>query len=231
MVAILVLLTIITCLTIDYFAERAKLRSVAWAGLPAPDARLAAQPISVRTPIDLTQVPAGAFIGPGHAWMQIEPTGDARVGVDRLPIVLLGGIDEIEAAPPGTEIHQGDRLARLRQGEHSIEVKSPVDGTITAVNSELKPAVLEAEPFADGWLVKLAPRELGPALRRLFVADEARQFLRNELANLRDYLAGLSLAGHPSVAMATLPDGGLPVEGLAKRMSDEEWRELVERFF
>jgi hypothetical protein len=63
------------------------------------------------------------------------------------------------------------------------------------------------------------------------VAEEAREFLRTELASLRDYLAGLSLAGHRSVAMATLPDGGLPVEGLARRMSAEEWQELVERFF
>jgi hypothetical protein len=106
-----------------------------------------------------------------------------------------------------------------------------VDGRITAVNSELTGAALEKEPFADGWLVKLAPRNLGAALRQLFVAEEAREFLRKELANLRDYLAGLSLAGQPSVAMATLPEGGLPVDGLAERMSDEEWQELVERFF
>jgi glycine cleavage system H lipoate-binding protein len=237
MVAILVLLTIITCLTIDYFAERAKLRhaaNTAMAGVPVPDYIPAPQTISVRTPADLTRVPAGVFVGPGHAWMEMEPEGGVRLGVDRLPITLLGGIEEIDTVPAGTEVRQGDPLARLRHGERTIEVKSPVDGLVTEVNSGLEPGRLAEEPFGSGWIVKLQPREIGAALRRLFVAEEARGFLRRELANLRDYLAGLSLAGHPSVAgiaTVTLPDGGVPAEGLAARMTDGEWRELVERFF
>jgi glycine cleavage system H lipoate-binding protein len=231
MVAILVLLTIITCLTIDSFAERAKLRHAAMAGVPVPDYLPAPQTISVRTPADLTRVPAGVFVGPGHAWMEMEPEGGVRLGVDRLPITLLGGIEAIDAVPAGTAVRQGDPIARLRHGERTIEVKSPVDGLVTDVNSGLEPGRLAEEPFGAGWIVKLQPREIGAALRRLFVAEEARDFLRRELSNLRDYLAGLSLAGHPSVAMVTLPDGGVPAEGLAARMTDGEWRELVERFF
>jgi len=226
MVAILVLFTIILCLTIDYFAERAKLRRAA----PAPDTAIP-RPLSVRAPVDLTNVPAGIFLGPGHSWMELEPAGQVRVGVDRLPLVLLGQLDEIDAAPAGTELRHGDRLALLRQGDKAIEVKSPVDGRVSAVNTDLTPERLAARPFGSGWIVRMEPRELGAALRRLHVADEARTFLRNELGNLRDFLAGLSLAGHGSVAMATLPDGGLPVEGLARRLSAEEWQELTERFF
>ena len=230
MVAILVLFTIILCLTIDYFAERAKLRRAA----PASDASTP-RPLSVRAPVDLTNVPAGIFLGPGHAWMELEPAGQVRVGVDRLPLVLLGRVDGIDAVPAGTELRHGERLALLRQGDKALEVKSPVDGRVAAVNADLTPERLAANPFGAGWLVRMEPRELGAALRRLHVADEARTFLRNELGNLRDFLAGLALAGHPAghgnVAMATLPDGGLPVEGLAGRLSPEEWQELTERFF
>lgn len=232
MVAILVLLTIITCLTIDYFAERAKLRHAVLAGAPMPD-MLIPLPITLQAPVDLTRVPAGVFLGPGHAWMALEPAGDVRVGVDRLPLVLLGKVDGIEAASAGTEVRQGDRLALLRQGDRDIEIKSPVDGRVAAVNSELTPDRLAADPFGAGWILRVMPRETGAALRRLFVADEARTFLRNELAKLRDFLAGLSLAGQgsPAFATATLPDGGLPVEGIARHLSAEQWQELVERFF
>lgn len=230
MVAILVLLTIITCLTIDYYAERAKLRHAAMAGTPAPD-QIQPQPLSVQASTDLTQVPAGVFVGPGHAWMELEPAGGVHLGVDRLPTTLLGGVDEIDAVPAGTEVHCGDPIARLRHGERTIEVKSPVDGLVTEVNAGLEPARLTEEPFGPDWIVEVQPREIGSALRRLFVAEEARAFLRNELSNLRDYLAGLSLAGHPSIAMATGPDGRVPAEGLASRMTDGEWRELKERFF
>lgn len=228
MVAILILATIITCLTVDYFAERAALRRAARDGVSLPE-----RPVSVRTPEDLTRVPAGVFVGPGHAWLELEPAGSVRVGVDRVPLSLLGGVETIEAVPVGTAVRPGDRLAVLRQGERELEVKSPVEGTVTAVNpiAAVNPARIRQEPFENGWLVSLAPRDLGRTLRRLFVAEEARSFLREELAGLRDFLVGLSLAGRGSLATATLPDGGLPVEGLAGRLSDGEWHELTERFF
>lgn len=230
MVAILVLLTIILCLTLDSFAERAKLRHASHAAAP-PDPDRIPQPLSVQAPTDLTQVPAGVFVGPGHAWMELEPAGGVHLGVDRLPTTLLGGVDEIDAVPAGTEVHCGEPIARLRHGERTIEVRSPVDGLVTEVNAALEPAHLSEEPFGSDWIVEVQPREIGSALRRLFVAEEARAFLRNELSNLRDYLAGLSLAGHPSIALATGPDGRVPAEGLAARMTDGEWRELKERFF
>jgi glycine cleavage system H lipoate-binding protein len=229
MVAILVLVTIITLLTVDYFAERAALRRAARSGVPMTERR-----VSVRTPEDLTRVPAGVFVGPGHAWMELEPAGTVRVGVDRVPLSLLGGVETIEPVPVGTEVRQGDRLAVLHQGARDVEVKSPVDGVVTAVNpiAAANAARISGEPFGStGWLVSLAPRDLPAALRRLFVAEEARDFLRNELAHLRDFLVGLSLAGRGTLATATLPDGGLPVDGLAGRLSTEEWRELTERFF
>lgn len=231
MVAILVLITIITCLTIDHFAERAALRRAAKAGVP--EKAWVPRLVSVLAPDDLTLVPAGVFVGPGHSWMELEPTGTVRVGVDRLPASLLGGVETIEAMPVGSEVQRGEPLAMLRQGDRKIEVKSPVDGVITAANPLMaaNPGRIGKEPFGAGWLVTLRAKNLGAELRRLFVAEEARSYLREQLANLRDFLARLSMAGRESLATATLPDGGLPVEGLAARLTDEEWRELVERFF
>lgn len=227
MVAILVLITILTCLTVDYFAERAALRRAARNGVPMPE-----RPVSVRTPEDLTRVPVGVFVGPGHSWLELEPEGVVHVGVDRVPLSLLGGVETIEAVPEGTEVRPGDRVAVLRQGEREIEVKTPVGGTVTAVNpvAAVNPARVEEDPFGSGWLVSVAPRELSTTLRRLFVAEEARVFLREEMARLRDFLVGLSLTRRGSLALAT-PDGSLPVAGLAGRLSADEWHDLTERFF
>ena len=228
MVAILVLLTIITCLTVDYFAERAALRRRARAG---PEKGFKA--VSVRMPEDLTRVPAGVFVAPGHAWMELEPSGVVRVGADRLPFALMDGAESIETPPVGTEVHQGEPIAVLHHGERTVEIKSPVDGVVAATNPLVagNPGRVGKEPFGVGWLVRLKPRNLGAALRRLFVAEEARTFLGGELSHLRDFLVGLSMAGREPLATATLPDGGLPVEGLAGRMPEKQWRELVERFF
>lgn len=236
MVAILVLITIITCLTIDYFAEHAALRQAVKAGA-LPERAWGSRLVSALVPEDLAFVPAGAFVGPGHSWLELDPAGSVRVGVDRLPWSLLGGIEAIEPLPVGTEVHHGEPLAVLRQGDRTIEVKSPVNGVITAANPLLaaNPGRIAQEPFGTGWLVSLKPKTLGASLRRLLVGEEARVYLRDQLANLRDFLVSLSMAGRESLVPvpvpATLPDGGLPVEGLAARLTDEEWRQMVERFF
>ena len=223
MVAILVLLTIIVFLTIDYLVERAR----------APGAAPAAtvpKPLAVRVPADVAGVPAGVFIGPGHAWMELEPAGTVRLGADRVPLTLLGGVDAVELAPAGSILHRGDRAAVLRKGEREIELRTPVDGEVTAVNAALakRPETLAERPFGAGWLVTLAPRNLGAAIRRMFVAEGAVEWMRRELARLREALVGL---GDRELAGATLPDGGLPVEGLAGRLTDEAWRSLTAELF
>lgn len=67
MVAILVLLTIITCLTIDYLHERAALRRAARAGETQPETRPVPEPA--------LKVPKGVFIGPAHIRMELDPGG------------------------------------------------------------------------------------------------------------------------------------------------------------
>ena len=60
MVALLVLLTIIIFLTVDYFAQQAAARQ-------AVPAVAAPSPLAVRVPADLGSVPSGLFLSPGHA--------------------------------------------------------------------------------------------------------------------------------------------------------------------
>ena len=221
MVALLVLLTIITFLTIDYFAQRAAARRT----VPAPAARTPA----VRFPADLGAIPAGVFLGPGHAWVGVEPSGAVRIGADRVPLTLLGGVDAVEPVAAGTEVRRGDPIARLVRGARAVDLPSPVAGVVVAVNSAADPASVAADPFGRGWIATLRPTKLAGALRRLFVAEEASAWMRDELARLRDALVGLSVQG--AVATATLPDGGLPLTGAAERLSEEQWRQVVERFF
>jgi hypothetical protein len=139
MVAILVLLTIIACLTIDYLAERAALRRAARGGLTLA-APLAA-PLTAGAE-------APAVVGPDHAWLEL--------GADAVPAALLGGIESVATVPAGTAVHQGDTVAELRHGDRAIALQSPVDGVVTAVN----PAA-GREPA--GWLVRLAPTGLSAA--------------------------------------------------------------------
>ncbi len=228
MVAILLLLTILVMLTIDYyFVKRTAREGVA---VPAPR-QLATAPFALRVPPAVAAVPAGVFVSPGHAWMALQPTGHVTVGADAVPGALLGGFDSCEAVPAGQNVRRGERIATLRRGERTVDVASPVDGVVTEVNAvaETDPARVADSPFGEGWLVRVAPRRLQAALERLFVAEKAEEWMQRQLGELRDFLTGVSARG--AFAGATLPDGGVPVNGIASLLSEDEWAELVGRFF
>jgi glycine cleavage system H protein len=233
MVALFVILTIIVFLTADYFVQRAELGKVGAlaARSPATPAAMpaAAAPGPTLAPID--QVPPGLFFALGHTWSHLEPSGALRVGVDRLAPTLLGLPVQVELVPRGTHVHAGDTLARLHGKTRSVAVRSPVDGFIGEVNQAVvaDPLRTLADPFETGWLYRLTPNRLAPAVKTMRVGEEARAWMRQELVRLRDLVSGLVASGR--FAGATLPDGGLPIEGLAERLDPEAWAEVVDACF
>jgi glycine cleavage system H protein len=225
MVAILVLLTIITFLTLDYVVQRRSARAALGAAEPAAAVPLSGLALELATP------PAGLFCAPGHTWLQLERDGTVRIGAGALPVAALGAVDAVELPSPGTALAPGDAVATLRRGGRTIHLRSPIEGTIEAVNERLgaDPSCVAATPFDGGWICRIRPRQLAATLRSFVVADEARAWLAAELARFREFVAGLS--AHQRVAVPTLADGGEPVRGLALVVDDAAWHELVATFF
>lgn len=230
MVAIMVLLTILTFLTIDWALERrAANRSTAPAtvvGAQAP--RVAPRPAE---PGRLETVPAGLFVGPGHVWLGLEPQGTVRLGADRLAGTLLGGLDSLQVLPRGWRVRRGDPVVVMRRNGREIRLRAPVEGVVEEVNPRVQsdPTQVVDAPYEDGWLYRLRPMGLSGALSRMHVAEEAKGWMSREIGKLRDFLTGLH--GEPALAPATLADGGLPVAGLAAALDEAQWSDLSSRMF
>jgi glycine cleavage system H lipoate-binding protein len=229
MVAILVLLTIVAFLTLDWLAQRRTARAMVTA-----TGHVAAQPVPAPTlvsPDDLFRFPDDLFHAPVHTWLRLDPSGEVRLGAGGLPLVALGGVDAVELPRAGTNLRKGDTIAVLRRGDRTLALRSPVDGRIEGVNAALvhRAKLLELSPFEAGWLLRVRPIDLGAALAGLHLADAARTWLRREVVRFRDFLAHVAPA-EPALA-TTLADGGLPRHGVAARLDDAEWRDLVRNFF
>lgn len=214
MVALFVLATIVLFLAVDgalILIRRRKMSALA----PATDlaARIAGP----------HRMPSGMFLHPSHLWLTVDPEGHVRIGLDELAQRLVGPIDGVRFQATGQRIAKGDILFSIQVGDTEIPITSPVSGILekTQIPSDGRTGT---DP--NSWLCSLRPERLGEEIRPLRLAEDAAAWLSAEFARLRETLHGLRL----SPAMATLPDGGEPADGLL-RFLDAPGREVVLRSF
>ena len=101
-------------------------------------------------------VPADLRYAKTHEWIRIE--GDTViVGItDHAQAELT---DIVYAEPPkvGAEVKAGATAAVVESVKAASDIYSPLSGTVTEVNAELSanPALLNTDPFGQGWIWKM----------------------------------------------------------------------------
>lgn len=224
MVAILVLLTVIGFLTVDFIVQRAAAKRALLLGVGASVFR--------KVQVPLLSTVKSLFYDRAHSWMKIEDSGGIRVGIDAIPSAILGQIDSVQLQAAGTDVRKGEPLLTLTHGKRTLTIPAPVSGHIDTVNAQVSetPSALSRDPFGLGWVYQITPSKPGADfLNGKMFGTEALAWMRGELGRLRDFMAGAALT--PATAGATLQDGGFPVAGIAEELTDEEWQKLTQEFF
>ncbi len=90
-------------------------------------------------------------------WLRIEGS-TATVGLSDYAQDQLNDVVFVELPEVGTALKKGERFASVESVKAASDLYAPVAGTITEVNSALtdEPELLNADPYARGWIVKLA---------------------------------------------------------------------------
>lgn len=225
MVAILVVLTILVCVTIDAFMQwsTARRQQVLLAGAVS-----GARPLQAFH-MDQISVPGGVYMDPAHTWVSVNPDGKAWVGVDDFLLKAVGRIDGITMPALGEETHRGETLFTIRQGDRTLEIPSPVDGVINTVNPVLDKNAepLEASPYERGWICGITPDHLAKNLRSLSIAEEATEWIRSEVKRFQDFIVARPMDQSVGLAM---PDGGVPVTGILEHLDNETWNRFAFEF-
>ncbi len=169
------------------------------------------------------QVPAGVWLHPGHTWARLESDGLVAVGADDFAHKLVGAA-HVELPHLGEHVAQGEPALEIGDGEKSVPMVSPVDGTVVAVNTAAKegPDGL-ADPYGASWLYKVKAPRLAANLRQLMRENPARRFMA-------EAEAALSLRLAPELG-AVLQDGGTPVHGIARALAGDDWEALAREYF
>ena len=104
------------------------------------------------------------------SWLEAGPEGSARIGAADPFLKTLGGVHAVELAAAGGEVVQGAPCATIVAGEGARHhLLCPVSGRIAEVNPRVArdPALLEQDPYGEGWLYRVVPADLGHDLARL----------------------------------------------------------------
>ena len=109
------------------------------------------------TALKLSYPPDLYFLMEHQVWARVEGDGTATVGITELGIALSGEIYMCRPKRVGTAIEQAATVAVVELSKSIVAVKTPVSGTVVAVNFALedRPFLVHQDPYGDGWIARL----------------------------------------------------------------------------
>lgn len=96
-----------------------------------------------------------------QTWARLHGDGTATVGITALGIQIAGEIYMCRPQAPGSVVEQGRSIAVVELAKSIVSVKSPLRGTVLAVNPALesRPELVHLDPYGEGWLAVLQPAD------------------------------------------------------------------------
>ncbi len=169
-------------------------------------------------------LPEALLFHPGHAWARFEGA-TALVGLSDFAQKLVGSIQAIKVPAAGATVGQGEKGWTLQVDGQDVDMLSPVDGKVVAVNDKVlaNPQLAKTDPYGEGWLLKVEPQRAAANAKHLLSVRAARRHLEEAWLELRGRL-------DPQLGLA-MQDGGAPVDGIAKGIDAGGWLAIVKKHF
>lgn len=88
-----------------------------------------------------------------HEWIRVNGT-QATLGISHFAQDALGDIVFIDLPKEGTAVSAGQQIGEVESTKTTSTIYTPVSGTISKVNVELKdhPEVVNSDPYGKGWM-------------------------------------------------------------------------------
>jgi glycine cleavage system H protein len=101
-------------------------------------------------------VPADLYYTPEHEWVSVEGTV-ASIGITEYAAQQLGDVVYVSLPAVGAEVTAGEPCGEVESVKSVSDLYSAVDGEVTEVNGELEddPSLVNAEPYASGWMFRV----------------------------------------------------------------------------
>lgn len=119
---------------------------------------------------------------PAHSWARWGKK-TVTVGADDLLLSTVGPVEAVDLPAPGAHAAQGKPLFRIHRGNRTVDVLSPISGSVCESNEVLKvyPELMNDSPFSLGWAVRLSPDDGNIERRSLLQTEQARAWFESEV--------------------------------------------------
>ena len=109
----------------------------------------------------MSELPGDLLYTDDHEWLRREDDGNVTVGITNHAQEALGDMVYVELPEVDQNIDSGGDMAVVESVKAASDVYSPIDGVVVAVNAALadEPEKINADPYGDGWIVKLKPND------------------------------------------------------------------------
>lgn len=115
-----------------------------------------------------------------HEWAK-ESEDVVIIGITDYAQDALGEIVYIELPTPGDKITKGETFGAVESTKSVSDLYAPISGEVVEVNEALysTPEQINADPYGDGWIVKISPTDM-EELEDLLTHEEYAELLESE---------------------------------------------------
>jgi glycine cleavage system H lipoate-binding protein len=222
MAVLLVLFTFAIFLTIDYFRSQKHTEKQPALSMVRSENLSRVIPAVVAG----FKVPENVSYHPGHTWALSESRELVRIGMDDFASKLAGKIDAITLPQRGRWVRQGQKVWSIIRDGKTVDMLSPIEGTVTDVNDAVvnDPDLARRDPYGEGWMVKVQAPDARLNFRNLLSGALAKMWTEDSALRLRKHMP-------IGTAYALAQDGGLAVDDLTAQLPGTDWATLTKEFF
>jgi glycine cleavage system H protein len=130
----------------------------------------------------MSNVPADLKYTKSHEWVRTLADGTLEIGITDHAQHALGDLVFVEVPDAGRSVKAGEACAVVESVKAASDVYAPVSGDVTAGNPRLtaEPETVNAEPYGEGWLMRLKPAPGALAAAALLSAADYQKVLDAE---------------------------------------------------
>ena len=130
----------------------------------------------------MSNVPADLKYTKSHEWVRALGDGSVEIGITDHAQHALGDLVFVEVPDAGRAVNAGEPCAVVESVKAASDVYAPIAGEITAGNPKLaaEPEVVNADPYGQGWLMRVKPAAGAIAAAGLMSAADYQKVLDSE---------------------------------------------------